>query len=65
MEETLSYLKKYHKDVEIISSKIDDIKEIPESWKKIFCANSKEAKIDETVQQWKGLFANELRNTIM
>lgn len=36
MEETLSYLKKYHKDVEIISSKIDDIKEIPESWKKNF-----------------------------
>ena len=34
-EDKLSYLRKYHRDVELISSKVENIIEIPESWKKI------------------------------
>lgn len=64
-EDKLSYLKKYHRDVELISSKVENIIEIPESWKKIFCINKKEERIAVTIKCWKALFANELRNTIL
>ncbi|MBM6725262.1 hypothetical protein [Pseudoflavonifractor phocaeensis] len=64
-EEKLLYLKKYHRDVELVSCKVENITEIPEPWKKIFCMNSKEEKIAATIMYWKALFANELRNTIL
>ena len=63
-EDELLYLKKYHKDVELVSCQIENITELPEAWKKIFCMSSKEEKIAETIKLWRALFANELRNTI-
>ena len=64
-EEKLLYLKKYHRDAELISYKVENIVEIPESWKKIFCMNKKEERSAATIKCWKALFANELRNTIL
>lgn len=64
-EEKLLYLKKYHRDAELISYKVENIVEIPESWKKIFCTNKKEERSAATIKCWKALFANELRNTIL
>ena len=64
-EDKLSYLRKYHRDVELISCKVENIVEIPESWKKIFHISKKEERIAATIKCWKALFANELRNTIL
>lgn len=64
-EDKLSYLRKYHRDVELISCKVENIVEIPESWKKIFHISKKEESIAATIKCWKALFANELRNTIL
>lgn len=33
-EDELLYLKKYHKDVELVSCQIENITELPEAWKK-------------------------------
>ena len=64
-EEKLLYLKKYHRDAELISYKVENIVEIPESWKKIFCMNKKEERSAATITIRISIFANELRNTIL
>ncbi|MDE6518510.1 MAG: SMI1/KNR4 family protein [Acetatifactor sp.] len=59
-----SYLKKYHKDVEIIKDNIEEIPAIPQAWKDILHAPGTEEKISKVLVLWKRYAFPVLSNTI-
>ncbi|MDE7224880.1 MAG: SMI1/KNR4 family protein [Acetatifactor sp.] len=57
------YLRKYHKDAEIIEDNIEEIESIPQSWKDILHASGTEKK-EKVSELWKRHASQVLSNTI-
>lgn len=64
MEDKLNYLKKYHRDVEIVQDGIADIEHIPDSWKRLFNFDRTEDRIRALLPMWRGAVGQCLSNTI-
>lgn len=65
MYNKINYLSKYHKDIQIIQDKVEDIKEIPQDWIEILCSKNSLKKVRKMLNLWKKYVRNELSNTIM
>ncbi len=64
MADKMDYLKKYHKDVQIIESGFDNIADIPDSWKRVLNLQRAEDKVIVAMQMWNRVVFKELSNTI-
>lgn len=58
------YLKKYHKNVQIIVKDFEQIDEIPISWKNILKQSNMNDKIEKTIDLWNKYMGLQFRNTI-
>lgn len=58
------YLKKYHKDVQIIVKDFEQIDEIPQSWRNILKQSNMNDKIEKTIDLWNKYMGVQFRNTI-
>lgn len=64
MYSKMEYLKKYHKDIQIVQGNFMEIKEIPQIWAEIFCSEDVVDRKRKTLSLWKEYVAAELSNTI-
>lgn len=64
MDNKMDFLKKYHKDVQIIESGFDNITDIPDSWKRVLNLQRAEDKVIVAMQMWNRVAFKELSNTI-
>lgn len=60
----MAYLQKYHKDVQVISEGIDNIREIPDRWRELLQMKKKQDKADAAVQMWRDCMGDCLSRTI-
>lgn len=65
MDNKINYLKKYHRDVEIVQSGFDDIDNIPSSWKRLLNVNNISDRINMVMQMWNRVVGKCLSNTIL
>ena len=64
MEEKLTYLNKYHKNVRFISEDINLLDGIPDKWKQILSKTNLDEKIKDTISIWEENVFSQLSNTI-
>lgn len=65
MEHKINYLKKYHKDVEIVQDGFDGIENLPTSWKQFLNLSSTSDRINTVMSIWDKVAGKCLSNTIL